>query len=146
LISRDLRYLEGITEDLTGWTLRKKKFAHSTSQASQDTLTLCNNGDNFGTEIGTGASQERPSELNEKIEEIENRRESKVDLFTSHASHASQDGLSLCNNGGNFVTQVVTSTSQARHSEPTPNAELISRDLRYLEGITKDLGKIAHLG
>ncbi len=90
--------------------------------------------------------------LYEEIEKIKNDRESKFDYFTSQASQASQDALSLCNNLDNSVTHSVTSTSQGRHSEPTPKqdpcsyvdpscqgAELISRDLQYLAGITEDL-------
>lgn len=55
--------------------------------------------------------------LYEEIEEIKNDRKSKDDIFTSHASHASQDALSLCNDVDNFVTQAMTSTSQARHKQ-----------------------------
>jgi len=88
--------------------------------------------------------------LYDVIEEIKNDRESKFDYFTSQASQASQEALSLCNNSNNFVTHSVTSTSQGRHSEPTTpkqdpcpvavsDAELISRNLKYLAGISEDL-------
>jgi len=61
-----------------------------------------------------------------------------------------QGELSNCNDSNNFVAYPETSALQERYNEPTspkqdlcpvtvPDAELISRDLKYLNGITEDL-------
>jgi hypothetical protein len=65
--------------------------------------------------------------LYEVIEEIKDNRDGNCDYFTSQASQASQDALSLCNDVDNFVTHSVTSTSQGRHNdqEPTPRENLL---------------------
>ena len=92
------------------------------------------------------------------IEEIENGRKVKIDKQASQASQASQDALSLCNDSNNFGTDVGQAASQGRPNDQKPtvpkqdpcpiavpdagrpeDAELISRDLRYLNGISEDL-------
>jgi len=87
--------------------------------------------------------------LYEWIEEIKKSRVMQNDNPALQALQALQSDLSLCNNSNNFVTHTVTSTLQGRYNDQKPkqdpcpvavsDAELISRNLQYLNGIDEDL-------
>ena len=91
------------------------------------------------------------SSLYEWIEEIKKSRVTQNDNPALQALQALQNDLSLCNNLDNFVTHTEASTLQERYNDQEstpkqdpcpvtiPDAELISRNLQYLDGIDEDL-------